>query len=115
LAKIGHTLWYVATYKEEWIALLTFSGSALKCAARDRWIGWDYRHQCGRLTLIANNSRFPAKPLGGRRTVGLLPVAPIGVWIGIRLARRINQILFYRLLYAGMFLTATKLVWDAVR
>ena len=33
LAKIGHTLWYIATYKEVWIALLTFSASALKCAA----------------------------------------------------------------------------------
>ena len=35
LAKIGHTLWYVATYGEEWVALLSFSASALKCAARD--------------------------------------------------------------------------------
>lgn len=62
LAKIGHTLWYIATYKEVWIALLTFSASALKCAARDRWIGWDFRHQYGRLKLIANNSRFLILP-----------------------------------------------------
>ena len=58
LAKIGHTLWYVATFEGQWVALLSFSASALKCAARDRWIGWDYRHQYGRLKLIANNSRF---------------------------------------------------------
>ncbi len=45
----------------------------------------------------------------------LLPVAPIGVWIGVHLARRINPLLFYRLLYLGMFLTGTKLVWDALR
>ena len=45
----------------------------------------------------------------------LLPIAPIGVWIGVHLARRINPLLFYRLLYLGMFLTGTKLVWDAVR
>ena len=45
LAKIGHTLWYVATYEHEWIALLSFSASALKCAPRERWIGWDKRHQ----------------------------------------------------------------------
>lgn len=45
LAKIGHTLWYVATYEQEWIALLSFSVSALKCAVRDRWIGWDFRRQ----------------------------------------------------------------------
>jgi uncharacterized membrane protein YfcA len=45
----------------------------------------------------------------------LLPVAPIGVWLGVRLARRINQVLFYRLVYMGMFLTGVKLVWDALR
>lgn len=45
----------------------------------------------------------------------LLPIAPIGVWLGVRLARRINPVLFYRLVYLGMFLTGTKLVWDALR
>lgn len=42
----------------------------------------------------------------------LLPLAPIGVWIGVRMARRISQSLFYRFLYAGMFLTGVKLLWD---
>lgn len=45
----------------------------------------------------------------------LLPIAPIGVWLGVRWARRINPVLFYRLVYLGMFLTGTKLVWDAWR
>jgi uncharacterized membrane protein YfcA len=45
----------------------------------------------------------------------LLPIAPIGVWLGVWLARRIDQVLFYRLVYLGMFLTGTKLVWDALR
>jgi uncharacterized membrane protein YfcA len=44
----------------------------------------------------------------------LLPCRPIGVWVGVRLARRIQPGLFYRLVYLGMFLTGTKLVWDAV-
>ena len=44
----------------------------------------------------------------------LLPIAPIGVWIGVRLARRINPRHFYRLVYLGMFLTGSKLVWDAL-
>ncbi|MFT7117289.1 MAG: putative membrane protein YfcA [Rhodoferax sp.] len=44
----------------------------------------------------------------------LLPIAPIGVWVGVRLARRISQRWFYRLLYLGMFLTGTKLLWDAL-
>lgn len=42
----------------------------------------------------------------------LLPLAPIGVWLGVRLARRISQVLFYRILYGGMFLTGCKLLWD---
>ncbi len=44
----------------------------------------------------------------------LLPIAPIGVWIGVRLARRISQVWFYRFLYAGMFLTGVKLLWDGL-
>lgn len=62
LPKIGETLWYVATWREQWVALLSFSASALKCAARDRWVGWDFRHQYGRLKLVANNSRFLILP-----------------------------------------------------
>ena len=45
----------------------------------------------------------------------LLPIAPIGVLVGVRLARRINQVLFYRFVYLGMLLTGVKLMWDAVR
>ena len=48
-------------------------------------------------------------------SVVLLPLAPVSVFIGVRIARRINQVLFYRLLYTGMFLTGCKLVWDAFR
>lgn len=45
----------------------------------------------------------------------LLPLAPIGVWIGVRLARRIDPVLFYRILYLGMFFTGIKLLWDGFR
>lgn len=45
-------------------------------------------------------------------SLALLPLAPVGVFIGVRLAHRIEPRLFYRLLYAGMFLTACKLLWD---
>ena len=48
-------------------------------------------------------------------SVVLLPLAPIGVWVGVKLARRISQVLFYRFLYVGMFLTGVKLLSDAVR
>jgi hypothetical protein len=62
LPKISETLWYVATWREEWVALLSFSASALKCAARDGWIGWNFRHQYSRLKLVVNNSRFLILP-----------------------------------------------------
>jgi uncharacterized protein len=42
----------------------------------------------------------------------LMPLAPLGVWIGVRIARKIEPTLFYRLVYIGMFLTGCKLVWD---
>ena len=62
LPKIGNSLWYVATIEGEWLALLSFSAPALKCSARDEWIGWGYRHQYDRLNLVANNSRFLILP-----------------------------------------------------
>ena len=70
LPKIGQTLWYVAIWREHWVAQVGLSASALKCAVRDRWIGWDFRSQYGRLKLIANNSRFLILPQWHRPNVG---------------------------------------------
>jgi uncharacterized protein len=42
----------------------------------------------------------------------LLPIAPLGVLVGVKIARVIEPTLFYRLIYLGMFLTGCKLVWD---
>lgn len=42
----------------------------------------------------------------------LLPLVPLGVKIGVRIAHRIDPLLFYRLIYAGMSLTGCKMVWD---
>lgn len=42
----------------------------------------------------------------------LIPVTPIGIWIGIRLARRMSPKLFYACVQAGMALTGCKLVFD---
>ena len=44
----------------------------------------------------------------------LLPFAPLGVWMGVRIARRIDPVLFYRFIYFGMLLTGLKLVWDGL-
>src|SRR2546429_241153 len=59
LPKIGETLWYVASWREQWVALLSFSASALKCAARDRWIGWSF-HQLQAGILLAEAPTDPA-------------------------------------------------------
>ena len=85
LPKISETLWYVATWREEWVALLSFSASALKCAARDRWIGWNFRQRYSRLKLIVNNSRFLILPSGripnlGSRVLGLCQRRLAGDW-----------------------------------
>jgi uncharacterized membrane protein YfcA len=45
----------------------------------------------------------------------LLPLAPVGVWLGVWATRRIASTWFYRLAYTGMFLTGAKLLWDGLR
>src|SRR5687768_7655590 len=45
----------------------------------------------------------------------LAPVAPVGVWIGVRYLRHVPQQLFYRLFNAGQLATGLKLLWDGLR
>ena len=47
-------------------------------------------------------------------SVLLLPLAPLGVWLGVWLARRIEPRWFYAVAYAGMFFTGAKLLWDGL-
>jgi uncharacterized membrane protein YfcA len=44
----------------------------------------------------------------------LLPLAPLGVWLGVRVVRHIPPRLFYGLFELGMLLTGLKLLWDGV-
>ena len=48
-------------------------------------------------------------------SVLLMPLAPLGVWLGIFLARRIDARWFYLIAYCGMFFTGAKLLWDGLR
>ena len=66
---MGETVRYVAHHRDRWLALLVFSAPALKCRARDRWIGWDYGVRFDRLHLVTNNARFLILP-GGPRNLG---------------------------------------------
>ncbi len=44
----------------------------------------------------------------------LMPLAPVGVWLGVRLVRHVKPLLFYRLVELGMLLTGVKLLWDGL-
>jgi len=61
-ALFGKTLRYVAVADGRWLALLGWQAAALKCAARDVWIGWPRVLQYQRLHLLANNARFLILP-----------------------------------------------------
>jgi uncharacterized membrane protein YfcA len=45
----------------------------------------------------------------------LVPLAPLGVWLGVWLTRRVDGALFYRVAYTGMAATGIKLLWDGLR
>ena len=44
----------------------------------------------------------------------LVPLAPVGVFIGVWLVKRIDQKIFYRIMYALIFLVGLKLLWDGL-
>jgi hypothetical protein len=60
---VGESLYYIVTDNaDQWVALFGWGSAALKCTARDQWIGWDQELQFKRLHLIANNIRFLILP-----------------------------------------------------
>ena len=62
LPKISETVWYVASWQEQWVALLSFSASALKWGARDGWIGWNLRHRYSGLKLAVIGGEMTVRP-----------------------------------------------------
>jgi len=44
----------------------------------------------------------------------LIPLAPVGIWIGIRIMRRLPEALFYRICYAILLVVGAKLLWDGL-
>ena len=61
-AMVGKSLRYVGELEGQWVALLGWASAALKCAARDAWIGWSPALQWQRIGLLANNNRFLLLP-----------------------------------------------------
>lgn len=66
---VGESLRYVAEWQGRWVALLGWCSAALKCQARDRFIGWPEVLKWQRLCLVTNNARFLILP--GERVLNL--------------------------------------------
>jgi hypothetical protein len=66
---VGESLRYVAEWQGRWVALLGWCAAALKCEARDRFIGWPEILKWQRLSLVVNNARFLILP--GERVANL--------------------------------------------
>lgn len=48
-------------------------------------------------------------------SLALIPLAPVGIWMGVKVMRRIPEALFYRICYAILVVVGTKLLWDGIR
>ncbi len=59
---VGTYICYVALLNGRWVSLLGWSWAAMKCGARDRWIGWDEKLKWKRLKHVLNNTRFLILP-----------------------------------------------------
>ncbi|MDX5595449.1 sulfite exporter TauE/SafE family protein [Pseudovibrio sp. SPO723] len=47
-------------------------------------------------------------------SAALMPLAPLATYAGVRIVRVIDQTLFYRITYIGVFFVALKLIWDGL-
>lgn len=63
---VGQVLRYVARYRDQWVALITFCSAALHLKFRDRLFHWSPRQVSERRHLIAQNSRFLTLPSTGK-------------------------------------------------
>lgn len=63
---VGAVLRYVAEYRAQRVALLTFCSAAFHLKARDQFLHWSAREVPLRRHLIAQNSRFLVLPSTGR-------------------------------------------------
>jgi uncharacterized membrane protein YfcA len=44
----------------------------------------------------------------------LLPLAPLGIWLGVKAHKMVSEVLFYRIAYVLVLLTGGKLLWDGL-
>ncbi len=60
--KTREHLRYAATYRGEWLAVVSFSAGASHRRYRDQFIGWSPEQRRRRLPLVVNNARFLILP-----------------------------------------------------
>jgi hypothetical protein len=63
---VGRVLRYVAQYRGQWVALLTFNSAAYHIKVRDQWLHWVGRQVAQRRHLLAQNSRFLVLAAAGK-------------------------------------------------
>jgi uncharacterized membrane protein YfcA len=44
----------------------------------------------------------------------LIPLAPVGIWMGVKLMRKLPERVFYRVCYAILLVVGVKLLWDGI-
>jgi len=112
-----------------WGALSGFT-STLAHAGGPPFAIWMMPQKLDKTTLVATSAVFflivnyvklvPYAMLGqlntGNLTLALLfaPLAPLGIWLGVWMHRRISERAFYVISYALLFSTGVKLVWDGL-
>jgi uncharacterized membrane protein YfcA len=42
------------------------------------------------------------------------PLAPLGIWLGVWLHKRVSERMFYQVSYLLLFVTGVKLIWDGL-
>ena len=112
-----------------WGALSGFT-STLAHAGGPPFAIWMLPQKLDKTTLVATSAVFflvvnyvklvPYAMLGQLNTSNLTaslvfaPLAPLGIWLGVWLHRRLPERAFYAVSYVLLFVTGVKLVWDAV-
>lgn len=66
---VGESILYVAVLAGQVVGLLAWAGAALKCGARDRFIGWDEATKIAKLGFVVNNARFLVLPWVERKNL----------------------------------------------
>lgn len=57
--------------------------------------------------------QFSAENIG--TSLILAPLAPIGVFIGVWLHKQVNEVVFFRIIYAALFVVGLKLIFDGTQ